>query len=141
MECRLARRNFRHRRTAAKRRKQKPTQVQVTCKRKENTVMQNSVRKNCGLHTGLSGKTKVGAMTMALAVVAVWGVVSASADKPKHKLARNSTLITSIPYEDPAYDSQGNLANGNPPLPGNTLIFEDNGGLCGHRYPVTAPGG
>jgi hypothetical protein len=108
-------------------------------KTKESNVMDNSNK--TGRLIGLSRKTKVGAMVMALAVVAAWGVVSASADKPKSKIARNSILITSIPYEDPAYDSHGNLANGSPPLPGNTLIYEDNAGFCGHRYPVTAPDG
>ena len=94
-----------------------------------------------GLLTKLGRKTKIGAPAILLAAVAAWGVLSASADKPKNKNARNSILITSIPYEDPAYDSHGNLANGNPPLPGDTMIYEDNVGLCNHRYPITAPGG
>src|SRR2546425_13272907 len=80
-------------------------------------------------------------LALALAALTAWGVLSASADKPKSKLARNSALITSLPYEDPAYDQSGNLANGEPPLPGDTLIYEDNVGFCGHHYPITAPDG
>jgi len=102
--------------------------------------MHNSNKNKTGPLARLSGKTKAVA-AIVLALIAAWGVLSAAADKPKSNLARNSILITSIPYEDPAYDQDGNLANGDPPLSGDTLIYEDNVGLCDHRYPITAPDG
>src|SRR5437867_1878457 len=80
-------------------------------------------------------------VSLALAVLAAWGALTVSAAKPANKIARNSVLITSMPYQDPAYDQSGNLANGDRPLPGDTLIYEDNAGLCDHRYPITAPDG
>ena len=73
--------------------------------------------------------------------VAVVVALTASATKPESKIAQNSILLTKLPYADPAWDQNGTLANGDPPLPGDTPIYEDNVGLCDHHYPITAPGG
>jgi hypothetical protein len=37
----------------------------------------------------------------------------------------------------PVYDKDGNLANGEPPLPGDTLLWGNNYGLCPDFRPIT----
>ena len=75
-------------------------------------------------------------LSIALTALAVWGTLTASADKPAQKTARNGNFIISPPVADPVYNQAGQ-----PAVSGNTLLYGDTSGECGHRYPITAPDG
>src|SRR6185436_19057902 len=99
------------------------------------------------MHTSATNKisrfTMLGAKapSLVIAALAALTAISALAGQPENNVARNSTFITSIPAANPAYNQSGVLANGDPALPGSTLIYENNAGSCDHLYPVTAPNG
>ena len=70
---------------------------------------------------------------IALAVLTALGVFSAHANQPQHKTQRTS-FDTSVPAADPVYDSAGN-----PAVAGDTPLYANASGLCGHLFPLVAP--
>ena len=70
---------------------------------------------------------------IALVVLEALGVFSAHATQPQHKTQRTS-FDSSVPAADPVYDSAGN-----PAVAGDTPLYANASGLCGHLFPLVAP--
>ena len=72
---------------------------------------------------------------LALAALAVLGVLTAQADKPANKTVHSSFDITT-PAADPVYDSAGN-----PATAADTPLYSNAAELCSHLFPLLAPDG
>src|SRR2546425_1169139 len=135
MECRLARRIFA---TGGRRRKAetKTNSGARHLKRKQSKIMYNSINNKKSQPAERSWKTKVGATVSALAAIAALTVLTASAEKPASKTVR-ADIDKSAVIAGPVYDKDGNLANGDPPLPGDTPLWGNNYGSCSQFRPIT----
>jgi hypothetical protein len=101
--------------------------------------MNNSTNNQQSRLIGWSGKAKTVAVVSALAAIAAFNVCTAAGKKPAPKPVR-ADIDKSALIAGPVYDKDGNLANGEPPLPGDTLLWGNNYGLCPEFRPITSQG-